>query len=349
MASKKKVIFCIISILAVLMIAFFLYSNRKKIGKIITPFFMAVLIAYLLNPLVIKLENKKISRSTAILLLYLAFFIIIISVSVFIVPELIKSTKELMNTIPDITSWYQQLFNSFVSVIESSNWSEDIKDALFREIQNGMYMAQSYITDTLKRSLTVLVGTVTMFFDLLLAMVIAYYFIKDARFFKDAALSLVPRKWRNGVVGAGREINHILSNFIQGQLLVAFIVGILETIGLTAVGVKYSLVLGLAGGIANVIPYFGPIIGGVPAVAVALLQSPVRALWAVLVFVIVQQLDNSFISPRIIEGRLGLHPVTTVLAVLVGGEFFGVLGMLLSVPVTAIIKVLIKRSIEAIV
>jgi len=349
MASKKKVIFCIISILAVLMIAFFLYSNRKKIGKIITPFFMAVLIAYLLNPLVIKLENKKISRSTAILLLYLAFFIIIISVSVFIVPELIKSTKELMNTIPDITSWYQQLFNSFVSVIESSNWSEDIKDALFREIQNGMYMAQSYITDTLKRSLTVLVGTVTMFFDLLLAMVIAYYFIKDARFFKDAALSLVPRKWRNGVVGAGREINHILSNFIQGQLLVAFIVGILETIGLTAVGVKYSLVLGLAGGIANVIPYFGPIIGAVPAVAVALLQSPVRALWAVLVFVIVQQLDNSFISPRIIEGRLGLHPVTTVLAVLVGGEFFGVLGMLLSVPVTAIIKVLIKRSIEAIV
>lgn len=349
MSTKRKMLFYILFILIILLFIFFLYSNRGKIGRIATPFFMALVVAYLINPLVVRLESRKIPRSAGILLLYLGFFVLISSITFFIIPELINNIKELINTLPEITSRYQELFNRFVFTIESSNWSSDIKDVLFQEIQNGVIMAQDYITDILKRSLTTLVEAVTMIFDLLLALVIAYYFIKDKDFFKSAVLSLTPRRWRNGIIGAGREINTILSNFIQGQLLTALIVGVLEMIGLTIVKVKYPLVLGLIGGIANIIPYFGPIIGAIPAVAVSLIQSPVKAVSAVLVFVFIQQIDNSFISPKIIEGRLGLHPVTTIFAVLVGGEFFGILGMLVSVPAAAILKVIIKRSIEAIV
>jgi predicted PurR-regulated permease PerM len=349
MASKKKVLFYIALALVILLLIYTVYRTREELGRILSPFLMAVAIAYILNPIVVRMERKGISRGASIILLYSGVFILIISSSVFVVPNLISNTKELMVTLPEIIDKYQTLFNNFVSTIRSSNWSEEIKSVLFKEIQNNATTAQNYITGVLSRSLETLIGAVTLLSDLFLAMIIAYYFIKDKEFFKSGFLSLVPRRWRNGLIGTGREVNLILANFVQGQLLTALIVGTLETIGLIIVGVKYSFVLGIIGGIANIIPYFGPIIGAVPAVALALIQSPVKALWAALVFVIVQQLDNSFISPKIIEGRLGLHPVTTILAVLLGGQFLGILGMLISVPIAAVLRVLVKRSIEAIV
>lgn len=347
-AKRKTIFYIIIFILAVLVITFF-YNNRVRIGRIITPFVMALVISYLVNPLVERLKRKNISCTVSILLIYSSFAILIVSTAVFIIPELSNNTRELMNTLPEIASKYQIIFNRILSIIKSSNWSTDIKNVMFKEIDNGTLLVQSYITDTLKKSLATFVETITMLFDLVLSMVIAYYFIKDSAFFKSAALSLVPRKWRNGIIGAGREIDAILSNFIQGQVLTALIIGVMETIGLIIVKVKYPLILGVIGGVANIIPYFGPIIGAVPAVAVALIESPMKAVWTALVFVIVQQIDNSFVSPKIIEGRLGLHPVTTILAVLVGGEFFGIPGMLIAVPVTAIIKVIVQQTIEAIV
>jgi len=201
----------------------------------------------------------------------------------------------------------------------------------------------------LKKSLSMCIDGISMFFDFLMAMIIAYYLMKDADFFREGFLSLFPRKWRNGIITTAREINAVVSNFIKGQLLTALIVGCLEAIGLLIIKVRYPVVLGFVGGIANIIPYFGPFIGAIPAVAVALLQSPAKVIWTIVVFTLIQQIDNNFISPKIIEGRLGLHPVTTILVVLVGGEFFGIFGMLVSVPAAAILKIILKRTIKAIV
>ena len=349
MASKRRIIFYIVlSIFSILMVSF-LYAFRVKIIRVLTPFFIAVVIAYLLKPLVERLENKGIPRGAGILLIYLGFMVLTITSVIFLVPELINNTKELMNTLPDIIAEYQSIFSSFISSIKSSKWSKDIKNVLFREIQSAGEGIQAYINRALKRSLTMFIETLTMLFDFLLAMVIAYYLIKDSDYFKSVALSIIPGKWRKGIIATGKEINMVLSKFIQGQLLTAIIVGVLETIGLFLVRVKYPLVLGVIGGIAEIIPYFGPVIGAVPAVAIALIESPIKAMWAVLVYVVVQQLENAYISPKIIEGRLGLHPVATIMVILAGGKFFGVAGMLLAVPVTAILRVLIKRTINAVV
>jgi len=131
---------------------------------------------------------------------------------------------------------------------------------------------------------------------------------------------LVPRRWRNEIIGTCREINEILSCFIQGQLLTALIIGIMETVALAIIGVKYSPILGFIGGISNIIPYFGPFIG----------QSfcgrgPYRFAGESFLdggcLLVIQQIDNAFISPKIIEGRLGLHPITTILAVLPAVSF----------------------------
>ncbi len=349
MPSKRKVVVYLFLAFVILAVSAFVHKFRSDIVQVGIPFFLALIIAYLINPLIKKLESKGIPRVAGILAVYIAFAAIVVTVIIFIIPEFVNNTRELMNTLPDIISRYQDIFNDFMSFIKTSNWPPDIKNAIYDEIQNGAEAVQNFTTDALRRSLMIMLKTATMLLDLILAMTIAYYFMKDGEFFKTAALSLTPRRWRNGIIGTGREINLILSSFIQGQIMVAFIIGIMEIIGLYIIDIKYPLVLGMIGGVANIIPYFGPFIGAVPAIAVALIDSPLKALWAVVVFTLVQQIDNSFISPKIIEGKLGLHPVTTILAVLAGGELFGIIGMLVSVPIAAVIKIIIKRAVEAIV
>jgi len=349
MAKFKKAFTYIIVFLLLAVILVIAYKNRVKLGKIISPFFMGLVIAYLLHPIAIRMEHKKIKRGIAIVILYVFFLIALGATMFFVFPTIVANTKELINTIPNIASQYEAYFRGLLLTISSSTWPAEVKETIMREISMGARTLQYMVVGTLKKSLTYMLDIIFSLFDLVLAMIIAYYYLKDADYLKEGFLSLTPRKWRNFLIGAGREINLILSNFIQGQLLTALIVGIMESIGLMLIHAKYPVVLGMVGGIFNIIPYFGPFLGAIPAVAVSLIDSPLKALWTSLVFIIVQQIDNAFISPKIIEGRLGLHPVTTILAVLVGGEFAGILGMLVAVPIAAILKVIIKRTIEIIV
>ena len=349
MRSKRRVTAYIIATIIFILFVYFVYRFRVKIGRIVVPFIIAGVISYILHPVVIKMERKNISRSVSIIIIYAILGVFLVTTTIFIIPQLISNTKELINALPQITQVYKDNFDSMVNLIHSSKWPADVKSAIFKELYNATDVAENIILDTLRNALSGFIKAAAGMLDMVLAMMIAYYLLKDSEFFKNAALSLVPRRWGNGIIATGREINGILSDFIQGQLLTAIIVGVMETIALYIIGIKYPLFLGLIGGIANTIPYFGPIIAAIPAVAVAIIQSPEKALWTITAFVIIQQIDNTFISPKIIDNRIGLHPVTTILAVLAGGEFFGILGMLVAVPVTAVIKVILKRVIEAIV
>ncbi|ADU73826.1 putative PurR-regulated permease PerM [Acetivibrio thermocellus AD2] len=349
MVSARKIFTCIILSLLLVSILYFVVVHRDKIIKIIFPVLLGAVIAYILRPIVLKLESKNISRTKSIIMIYLVFGILLTTAVIFIAPIFVDNTREFINTVPEITTEYGEKFNKILKMIDTSGWSAEVKNAIYNEINNGVNIAENMLMDALRKTLVWLFKSLTGISNIILGMIIAYYIMKDAEFFKKGALSLVPRRWRNEIIGTCREINEILSCFIQGQLLTALIIGIMETVALAIIGVKYSPILGFIGGISNIIPYFGPFIGAIPSVAVALIDSPVKAFWTVVAFLVIQQIDNAFISPKIIEGRLGLHPITTILAVLAGGEFFGIIGMLVAVPVTAVLKVILKRLIEAIV
>jgi len=320
-----------------------------KISRILSPFYLTIPLIYIVKPLASRLAARKIPISLSILSVYFIFLLLLAAGCIFFIPELVTNIRELMDTLPELVSSYERIFNNLLSAVKTSGWSDDVKTVIFKEIENVTAFVQESLVGVLENGLDIIVDMVRIIFDLTVAMVISYYVIKDAGKFRDYTLSILPTRWRSRLVSIGKEINQIMEGFIQGQLLTAFIVGILETMGLMLVKVKYPLALGMVGGLANIIPYFGPYIGAIPALAVALTISPMKALWTVVVFVVVQQVDNSFISPKMIEGKLGLHPVATIFAVLVGGEFFGILGMLLAVPVMAIIRVLINKVVEAIV
>lgn len=349
MSNIKKTIFYIVLTLLVAGAILFIYYFRDKIFKIISPILIAVVIAYVIYPLVIKFERKGIKRSISIIVIYIFIILVMIFFSIYIMPYVLDNAKELFNTLPNITSKYQHIFNTFVSKIKTSRWPPEVKNLIFKEIDNTANLLQQYASQAMKKSLGVIASSIAILVNIVLSMIIAYYILKDINSIKRTTLLIAPKKMRNELVNVGRELNAIISHFIQGQLITACIVGILETLGLYFVHVKYPFILGLLGGIANIIPYFGPFLGAIPAVAIALLDSSTKAFLAVLVFVIVQQIDNAFISPKIIEGKLGLHPITTIIAVLVGGEFFGIIGMLIGVPVTAMLKVILKRIIDLVV
>lgn len=345
----KKILYYVAAALIIAAAAIFIHTYRVKISRVFAPFLMAIPLIYIVKPVSDKLAVKKIPIGISVLLVYLFFTAALAAVAIFFVPELAANARELMETLPELMAQYERLINGLVSSIKSSNWSEQVKTAIYKEMEKGTSLAQNLLTKSLEKGLDTVAGVVRAIIDLTVAMVIGYYVIRDGEKFRDQFLLLMPRRWRSGLIGTGKEIGGILAGFIQGQLMTALIVGIIETLGLMLIKMRYPLVLGMVGGLANIIPYFGPYIGAIPAVAIALIISPMKAVWTVAIFFIAQLIDNSFISPKMIESRVGLHPVATIFAVLAGGEFYGVLGMLLAVPAMAILRVLINRLAKAII
>jgi len=347
--NNYKKIGIIASLFVLIALGYFVFANSAKIVTIITPFMIGIIIAYLLNPLIIRLEKRKVSRGLAISLIGLLFVIIIVIFLNLIIPILYSNITDLISNIPNYATHYNNLVNWIQSRVNYSILPQQVKDIMISQVKGNINYLQGFLLSILKNSLGAISSIFTFFLNFLFGIFIAIYLLKDIDLIKMQISGLIPRNWRNIVSATAGEINVVISNYIQGQLIILVIVAILETLGLAVVGVKYALILGVFGGIANMIPYFGAFIGAVPALAIAILDSPMKALLAVLVFVIVQQIDNSYVSPKIMSESMGLHPLTIIFVILFFGTFFGIIGMILAVPLTAILKVIGKKILEKIV
>ena len=343
--NNRKKIFYGIGILSALLLIYFLYRIRKPLLELLSPVFFALLLTYLLNPLVNIFEQKKIPRILGILIIYI-FVIAGIAVMMFyFIPQLLRSITELTQTIPEFFETYESLLNEFVIQYRYS----DLPSRIIEILDENIYEIEQALMNALQQAVGAITGIFTFLFDFVLGAVIAFYMLKDKEKFKEVLISLVPRKGREWVLALARDIDVVLSGFVRGQLLVALLLSILTVIGLWVLGIKYALILGMIAGLANIIPYFGPILGSIPAVIFAFIQSPIKALWVIVLYVTFQQLESAILSPKIVGSRVGLHPVITIVVVLAGGKFFGLIGLLLSVPVAGILKVLGSRVVKSIV
>jgi Domain of unknown function DUF20. len=162
-------------------------------------------------------------------------------------------------------------------------------------------------------------------------------------------MGLIPSKAKGSVLQVASQVNGVLNQFIRGQLLIALVVAIFTTIGYWIIGLPYAMVLGLIAGIFEIIPYFGPFLGAIPALIVAILNSPSKFIWTIIIAVITQQLEGNIFTPKIMGDHVGLHPVYIIIVLWLGGFFFGVLGMLFAVPVTLILNIILKNAYISIV
>jgi predicted PurR-regulated permease PerM len=304
----------------------------------------------MLEPIVLMWQKKlKLNRAPAIFLSFLIVAAVIGLMAYFIFPLLFGNIKEISSNIPLITEKYQSIIDKIFLTVRKGAPPGNMQEALTNAVESVLQNIQTQITGLITKILSSYMKLVNLVVDLVLSLVITFYILLDGETMGDWVLSLFPFKWRKDIGEAFRDISKIASDFLQGQFFLAMIVGALETVGLFFLNVKYPFALGLIGGLSNMIPVFGPIIGAVPSVAVAFIDSPWKALWVILLFVVVQQLDHNFLWPKIVGGKLGLHPVTTISAVIIGGSFFGFVGVLFAVPVFAMVKSIFNRITQKII
>lgn len=311
----------------------------REILQAFFPLFTGIIVSYILLPLAEFFEKQKVSRTLSIFFSIFLSLIVILMIFVLLIPVLADNIKDLTKVLPDL---YNSAISSLMNFIRK-NTPENMQNGIIRETENFFLNLQQRFVGNLHGFIDILPKTLPVIIDILAGWILSYYILRDREKIIEKFKYIFPKKYREEIVCFMRDIHRIVVKFIQGQILIALIVGFFETTGLYIVGVPYAPLLGFIGGISNIIPYFGPYIGAVPAITVALALSPGKAVLSVLVFVTVQQIDNLFLTPRIIKEKLGLHPVTTIMSVIIGGRLFGFFGLIFTVPLVAMIKIAIKK------
>ncbi len=339
-------------------------STLSGVTALLAPFIIAFVIAYLLHPVVDWIEkyvmgNKKLSRlgksyklkrTLSVLVTYILVVsfitLFIYSTYVMIGGEITKNLniESMIESISKYAARYEEIFTTVSAQLDKSGISADVKQQLKQAVDAVKSVLSSAVNGVF--SFTKKLGGNIV--NILLGLIISFYILKDIEYFKklyrDTTGILFKKHTNDRLHGFFEDVNTVVSSFIRGQLLDGIIVGILSSIGLVIIGLDFPILIGMTAGIANIIPYFGPIIGSVPAVIMGLLSgSPIKALFAVLVMLAVQQLDGAIIAPKVIGESVGLHPVFVILSIIIGGAYFGLLGMLLAVPTAGIIKLFIIR------
>ncbi|MBU3185033.1 AI-2E family transporter [Clostridium estertheticum] len=332
----------------------------NAIASIISPLIVGCIIAYLLYPLskiintflVKSLKLKYKPHLISILLTYLVviFLVVILIYSMYaMIGGQISSNQTLsvmFATITDYIKRYNEFFDYINRKITQSGLSLDLKGYLSQAITQ----VYSYLSVSINSIIMLFAGIGNILVNGFIGLFISFYLLKDHDFFKKLyinSVGLIMRERRfNSLNKTIFEINDIISSFIRGQLLDGLIVGLISSIGLSVIGLDFAFLIGLTAGIANIIPYVGPLIGCIPAIIIGLLSpNPIMAVWAVLLLLAVQQLDSAVISPKVVGDSMGLHPIFVIMAITIGGSIAGILGMLLSVPAAGIIKLFIMKII----
>lgn len=336
--------------------------------KLIKPLLIAIFIAYLLYPLtkaienflrtntLYKIKNQSVRRLIAIVSSYLLIIGIILGLIwgiYFMIGGQLSKNTTLTNIMSDISSYLNT--NSFsTSSIEDTlkNLNIPFIDNLEPYIIQIVTALQKYIMINLGAMTSNIMSIGSSIASFFIAIIISIYILKDSEYFIDLWKKLYYLIFRESNIGKKfseifRLINEVFSKFIRGQLLEAFCVGVLSSIALSIVGIDYAIVIGLISGICNMIPYVGPLVGTILAAVMGLLSGrPIKVIYAIISMLVVQQIDNNLLAPKIVGDSVGLHAVFTMMAILVGGNVGGLLGMLLAVPVAASIRVLFNKWYE---
>lgn len=324
-----------------------LYLNVSLLLSVITPFILAGVFAYALNPVVLFFTRHRLTRTQSVAGLFLLIIVLLVLLSMSIFPRLGDEARSLGEQLPQysrqwyntLSTWYQTRLASYAFLPDSLS---QITDYFGLEI--------SSVTDWLMESVQKMVvgfsALVSSLVTLITVPVLTFYFLKDADAIAAFVKKVVPPISRPWVYPLARQIDEVLGGFIRGQLIVAMIVGILSGVALLILGIDFAVILGILAGITNIIPYLGPFIGAIPAVFIALLTSPLRTIWVVIAFVVIQQVESSLISPKIVGERVGLHPSLVILSLLVGGALWGLVGLIIAVPLAGMIRVLLKATLD---
>lgn len=326
----------------------------------LSPFIVAIFLALLLDPLMSRLYRfmdrqffkgryQSICKGLSILLTYLLFGALVIMALFYVIPQLISSIQDLTNNIPTMYNSCVQFFND----VEKRHPDLDLQIVLDqisalepRLIEYGTNL----MTNAVPFILNISVSIVRLLINILLSIVISCYLMSDKKNMKKQGKRLIYAVFPNNnttfIIQTSKECCRIFSSFFVGKAIDSLIIGLLCFISLTILQIPYAVLLSVIVGVTNMIPYFGPFIGAVPGILILLLIDPIEAVIFTVTIFVLQQFDGLILGPKILGGSTGLTPLWVIFAITVGGHFFGIVGMFLGVPITAVIAYLLNAMIN---
>lgn len=302
---------------------------------LLLPLGLAAALCYILLPLVKRLENCGLPGWLAILLVYLGLFSLLAAAVVWGVPRLWRDVAAIGQLLPESIASCQSFWQSCHDTLPQRLNLPMLPDFLDDCLKDFISSLGKNIYNWLERSLLLLPSFFSNLSTIIFAPVFAFYLMRDRQLFSQLAKKWLPQQWVRRVWPLFAELNLMLRGFVRGYLLVALCVGLLFYLLLWLCGVKYSFTLGLIMATAELIPYLGPLLAFLPCLLLVLIQGRAAVVKMLVIWLVVQQLENIVISPRIMADAVRLHPLYIIFAVLVGGYWFGVLGMIIAVPLAA--------------
>lgn len=311
------------------------------LSPILTPFLLAALIAYLGDPVADKLEALKIPRGLAVVIVFLSFFIALVLIILVLIPMLDNQVSALVSKMPQYDVWFKETvapkLHHYLSIdIENFNL-DGVQNALKENLGDATNFFQNVLTG-LARPANMIVTFGTYLF---LIPVVAFYLLRDWDLMIEKINELIPRSAHSTVRDLARRCDTVLGGFLRGQMLVMLGLGIIYAVGLSVMGLDLGIVIGLFAGLVSFVPYLGLIIGIAIAGIMAIIQFQdwVHPVGVVAIFTVAQMIEGVFLTPKFVGDRTGLHPVAVLFSVLAGGQLFGFMGVLLALPVAALINV----------
>lgn len=331
-------------IVGVLLVVVFFYFSRR----VLTPFFIAFALAYLLDPVTDRLESLKISRTFAVLILMAGVFSLVLGTGLLIFPLLKLQAEYLVHNLPSYIAVIQEWTQPLLGIVGESEKTQGILNKELLKVGELPLKAVSSITSFLWGSATGLFNFILLLANLIIIPVVMFYLLRDYDLINKKMLNFVPVRFREWVLNLMKEMDAVLAGFVRGQLMVGLLMAGLYSIGLFFCGTPMSLFIGLLAGLANLVPYLGLVLGLLPAAVLTFMQTQdwMLLFGVVGVFAVVQALEGIVITPRIVGEKIGLHPVAIMLAILLGAEFFGLVGVIISVPVVAALNVLFSHGLK---
>ena len=308
-------------------------------GIVLTPLILAVVLSILLNPLVVMLERRGMNRTAAVVLVMAALALLLGAALKLLAPVIAREFRALSGLVQNETP-ATLLVKMKALLLQHLPWLKN--PGLITQV---MDRAEKLLYSLLNQSIHILPSLIPVAIALVLIPFMTFFLLKDGRRLKKSFIQALPNRYFEMATSLLHKIDCQLGSYIRGQVLVSLCIGALSVTALAILRVPYFFLIGAAAGLANMIPYFGPIVGAIPAIILNVISKGRvgAALPVIAAFLLIRLIDDTLVSPNILGRSLKIHPLLVIIVIFTGGEMFGLMGLLLCIPVTGIIKVTIQE------
>lgn len=333
--SKTVIIKFIITVLAILFFIY-IYKNFLMVRTITLSILVAAMLAYFLNPMVKSVRKRlKISDTLAILTVFLIVILIFLILGFTVFPKTISDIKNLIIKFPEYYKQTLESINDFFNQYELFKGinldNELIIDNISKIYKKQTANAANLIVSSAK-------NVMSFIFSLVLTPIFTFYFLKDKDDIREKLKKMIPKQKNDRLMKLFSKMHQDMTKYISGKIKMAIFVGFATFIMLLALGVEFSFVIGIITCVADIVPYVGPLMGLIPAFVFAFIDSPIKALWIFILYILIQWVENNIVGPKILSKETGFHPIVVLFLLILGAALFGFLGMILAVPIALVIK-----------